>query len=229
MPNNFIKKFLNIEKNEYTPFLLLLIFSFLKGLVIAVLEISIDSLFVISSTPEKLPYLYILIAISTMAVGTIYSFFEEKLSKKKLFIFTQFFLLISLIILFILLIFSRFLNITEIIIQILMVWKAIIYVLSGIIFWSTASLIFNIRQSKRLFGLLSSGEIFAFIIVGFTIPFIIKIIGGTNNLLIISILGLFINILMLFIIYKKYKNNLEAKPEHIDIIEKNRENKTPYL
>ncbi len=225
MPDSFIKKFLNIEKNEYSPFLLFLIFSFFKGLAIAVLEISSDSLFVTGSTPEKLPYLYILIAISTMIVGSIYSFFEAKINKKRLFIFTQLFLFISLIILFIFLLFSKTLNISEQIIQVLMVWKAIIVVLSGIVFWSTASLIFNIRQSKRLFGLLSSGEIFAFIIAGFTIPFIVKIIGGTNNLLLISIIGLFIIILMLFIINKKYKENFEVKPESLDFIEKKREHK----
>lgn len=72
-------------------FILLLIFSFFKGLTIAVLEISIDSLFVIGSSPDKLTYLYIVIDISTMVIGTIYSFFEQKLDKKIICIYSIFF------------------------------------------------------------------------------------------------------------------------------------------
>ncbi|HOJ63140.1 MAG TPA: cyclic nucleotide-binding domain-containing protein [Spirochaetota bacterium] len=229
MKENFIKKIFNIEREEYKPFFLFLIFSFFKGLTIAVLEIAIDSLFVINSNPNSLPYLYIFIAIFTMIAGLIYSFFESRVRPKNLLVFTQIFLFISLIALFILLLFSKILKINEIVIQILMIWKAIIAILSGIVFWSTASLLFNIRQSKRLFGLLSSGEILAFIIAGATIPLIIKIIGGTNNLLIISIIGLFISFLMLSTIKKIYPNKFDIKSENIDIIEKKKENKKPTL
>lgn len=56
-------------------------------------------------------------------------------------------------------------------------------------FWPLAARQFNVRQSKRLFGIVGSGQWIAIVITGFLIPVIVHWIG-TVNLLILAMGGL---------------------------------------
>ena len=64
-------------------------------------------------------------------------------------------------------------------------WYYVIYLLNNLGFWGIASVMFDIRQSKRLFGLISSGDIPAKF-VGYSIAAILVTYVGTENLFLIS-------------------------------------------
>jgi ATP/ADP translocase len=85
-------------------------------------------------------------------------------------------------------------------------------------FWGTVSRLFNLRQGKRLFGIIDTGQILGIIISSFAIPLILAKMHGTHNLFLIcgiSIIGaMFIEI----VISRTYKldgnlNNSETTPE----------------
>lgn len=67
----------------------------------------------------------------------------------------------------------------------MLVWYNVLYLLSSLDFWGLAALLFDIRQSKRLFGIISAGDIPAKFI-GYSVASIIIPIIGPANLLYIG-------------------------------------------
>jgi ATP/ADP translocase len=72
----------------------------------------------------------------------------------------------------------------------------LIYMLVGYAFWGMASIIFNVRESKRLFSIVGAGDIPAKMLGYFSVYAIAPFIG-INNLLWISIVSFFIAFLLL--------------------------------
>ena len=48
----------------------------------------------------------------------------------------------------------------------LAIWNSVVGVLTGLVFWGLAGRVFDVRQAKRLFGLVGSGEAVAGVIAG---------------------------------------------------------------
>jgi ATP/ADP translocase len=72
-------------------------------------------------------------------------------------------------------------------------WFYVLYLLNNLEFWGIASRLFNIRQSKRLFGVVSSGDIPAKFI-GYTLALVFVPYTGTLNLLLLGVVSMLISI-----------------------------------
>ncbi len=59
----------------------------------------------------------------------------------------------------------------------------IVYVLGGIAFWALTARLFDVREAKRLTGLVSAGEVLAFAAGGLLTPYIVSRVGTANLLL----------------------------------------------
>ena len=68
------------------------------------------------------------------------------------------------------------------VIFLLPVWYEVMFVVTGLAFWALAGRLFNLRQGKRLFGLLGTGDTIAEIGVGFATPLLVKAFGAANLL-----------------------------------------------
>ena len=64
----------------------------------------------------------------------------------------------------------------------MLAWFNVLYLLNNLEFWGITSLLFDVRQSKRLFGLISAGDIPAKFI-GYTLALLLVSFIGTANLL----------------------------------------------
>src|SRR5919197_1384036 len=71
----------------------------------------------------------------------------------------------------------------------LLCWLRVLTVLTNLVFWGLAERLFNVRQGKRLFSLIGSGELAASILGGFATPLVVPVLG-THNLLLGSALSL---------------------------------------
>src|ERR687887_784882 len=71
----------------------------------------------------------------------------------------------------------------------LLCWLRVLMVLTNLVFWGLAERLFNVRQGKRLFSLIGSGELAASILGGFATPLVVPVLG-THNLLLGSALSL---------------------------------------
>ncbi len=170
----------NVRPGEGARLLLLLAHSFAQGLSLVFLETPANTLFLSNFPVVTLPYVYIATAVVSTLMGYGYARLEARFAPAKL-------LTVTLVVLsaatgFFYLTFqlhqSKWLAIG------LMIWKDVWWALTGIEFWALAGFLFNVRQGKRLFGVVGTGEVVAGILGGLSVPVIVTHIGTVNLLLI---------------------------------------------
>ncbi|MHC2990395.1 hypothetical protein OB13_01905 [Pontibacter sp. HJ8] len=89
----------------------------------------------------------------------------------------------------------------------LVIWNLVIYLLIGQAFWGMVSMLFNVRESKRLFSIVGAGDLPAkllgYVSVSVLVPFI-----GVTNLLWVSV-GSFI---AAFALLSRYRYSADGSP-----------------
>jgi len=78
-------------------------------------------------------------------------------------------------------------------------------------FWGTVGRIFDIRQGKRIFGFIDTGQVVGVIISSFLIPFLVAVGMQTKNLLYISAVSIFLALIFQLIISSKYPTFLKVR------------------
>ncbi len=145
----------NVRANEVVQVRSLFLHHFFNGLGTATFFIAAITLFLNNHTIKDLPQVFILSGVIMFLVSIMFTTLEHKL---EIHTFNKFILL--------LLIFISGISWVGITYWNPVVWSFLIfagfrslYMLSSLEFWGMSSAAFNIRQSKRLFGLISSGDI----------------------------------------------------------------------
>ena len=103
----------------------------------------------------SLPLGYFLAAAGCMLAGKVYEHFEHRLSLKKL-IRSVMLVTVGLVVLL-----SAGLYFLDPFVEavVLLIGYRAIYLLSGLEFWGLSALVFDVRQSKRIFGIIGSGDL----------------------------------------------------------------------
>lgn len=86
-------------------------------------------------------------------------------------------------------------------------------IVSIISYWGLAGRLFSMRQGKRLFGLVYSGQLFAVILLSAATGPVLGLIGHITNFLLISCLAVALGLLFLVAILWKYRDLLRAEKE----------------
>lgn len=94
---------------------------------------------------------------------------------------------------------------------IMFTWIRVLVYITLITFWGMAGKLFNIRQGKRVFGLIGIGEVISILIGYFSIPLILKVMMA-RDLLFLSSGGLLVCLFFAIIILKTFKTQLSDKP-----------------
>jgi hypothetical protein len=156
-----------------------------------------------------LPYAYLAIAMSLIILNIGYEKLEHKLTPIML---LKYIIIISAIVLvFIMAGFSFADNRTFVFI--LLVWGSLFYMVTGYAYWGLVSLLFNVRESKRVFSVIGSGDIPAKLIGYLCAPLFIPFIG-IQNLLWLAIGSLLLAFLFFQYMEKKYKWEEAIAEEH---------------
>jgi len=204
----FILRILNLEKGEGKLVLLPIVYSFFAGASLAFFVTSSTSLFLSSFERDMLPVSFIAAGSIVWLVGQIYSYLQKQLSFTKVLTIGLGFLLFS-----VLAFLAFFVNSGSLVLVFLLyAWIRVFAYLHAITFWSLAGRLFSLRQGKRVFGLITGGEVIASIFSFFSIPFLLKLIS-TEQLLYISGGSLFFGFIVLVFIVLKYKDKLSLKKE----------------
>ena len=176
--NNFWLKTFNVRAEEVGVVKKLFFLQFFQGAGIAFFLTASLTLLLEKFKIEQIPYVFIFSAILLWISGFIYSKLEHKFPLHRVAFMITIFMIAS-ILLFRLAFFFREDNHF---IFIMLPWFYVLYLLNNLEFWGVASLIFDARQSKRLFAVISAGDIPAkmigYSIAGLTVHYI-----GTINLL----------------------------------------------
>ncbi len=234
-----IYKSLNIEEKEVAPVLLLIVQSVFIGIFYGAYDIGAHTLFLNVFPEDMIPKAYIISGLVGIGLTTAFSKLQTKLKFSKLASYSLLF--VSVIILLMRSMFG-FVN-TNWVVFIVFIFFGPLNIIAILAFWGTVGRIFNLRQGKRLFGIIDTGQIIGIIISSFTIPLIISFLKGTNNILLISALSIFLAMFLEIIISKRFNLSDEDTEEqtqnkNAEIVEKEIEHeqvklkdftKNPYI
>ncbi|MDF1698851.1 MAG: MFS transporter [Saprospiraceae bacterium] len=203
-------KVLNLKPEESGRVVYLFTFAFFVGLFVSFYFALANSLFIEAFGVAKLPQAYIASGFLGLIMMRGFTTLQSKLNIQRVFP-------IVFIVVIIVMISGRFTGTIceECFIQkanaaALFVLAAPLLTLTAICTSGLAFNLFDIRQSKRLFGLSVSGETFASIIGYFMIPILAKILPYDYDLLFFATFGAVGALIMLLLIFKKFSEQFHT-------------------
>jgi AAA family ATP:ADP antiporter len=209
---------LNIKMSESMYVLDLLSVQLFIGLANALINIVAFTLFIYTFKITNLPYAFLVIAGLLLGINMVYEKLEHKLSPQQL---LKIILLTSIGIL-VLLWTGVATQYKYVFVYALLVWSTLFYMVTGYAFWGLVSLLFNLRESKRVFSVVGAGDIPAKLIGYLAAPLLIPLIG-LNNLLLLSVAALVTGLVLLNRLIRKpgwqgilRKANIERHHHHVE-------------
>ncbi len=181
------------------------------GLAQIFLNTAANVLFLDAYGTHYLPHAYIGSGIFGALVGVLYTKIQKHVSLRQLFVG-------NLTLLFVTIVLFRLLFELPGKWPIAALFIALnsILVLNGFVFMPVQGLLFNLRQGKRLFGLISAGGLISAIAGGFAVPVLVKISGGTENLLIFTALSFALMLAILLYIFKAFPDRFSEADKTTD-------------
>ncbi|MFC1745218.1 hypothetical protein ACFL35_14580, partial [Candidatus Riflebacteria bacterium] len=202
---------LDIKKDEGWFVTMLFIHAFINGLALVFLQTSSYTIFLKHFQASQLPFIYILVAIfGTLATfGCLYV--EENLSFQK---YLSFILVLCL---GFTLAFKLALELsgTKWVAFALPVWAEVYWCLLSVELSSALGSALNVRQSKRLLGLIMSGVFIAQVLGGLSIGTCTRLFG-LNNLILMAFIWIFLNTLFLEYLFRVFPDKFESAGDEDD-------------
>ena len=146
-----------LEAGEGRTASLMLAHAFCMGLATVFFETAASALFLTRFPATAIPIVYIAAAIVSVVVGLAYAKLERRIAFWPLMTGTLAFLAGSV------LMFRVAISFTDaaIVVFALFVWYRLLSILTDVEYWAVATRLYDIRQAKRLFGFIGSGEVTA--------------------------------------------------------------------
>ncbi len=176
---------LSLEPGEGRGAKLMLAHSFAMGLSTVFFETAASALFLARFEKDALPYVYIAAAVLNTMTGLFYSAALDRLPFASLMRGTILFLLVSVVTLR----GGLALSSAGTIFFLLLVFYRVLSALTDLEYWAVAGRLYDVRQAKRLYGMIGTGEVLARIAGSFSIPLLLQVVD-VRNLLLVSALAL---------------------------------------
>ena len=203
----FLRKIFRARPGEWGPVLLLQLLVFLIIAILLMVKPTASALFLNEYGAVGLPYMFVVTAFLAAVVSTGYAFALRYNSLIRV-------MLASLTILLAILVVCAWLmkypSIRPAVSVALYLWVALFGVLAASQFWMMASFVFDVRQAKRLFGLIGAGAIAGGIAGGYLTNIFVQDIG-TRNLIFLAAFLLLPCIFLTAFIWKRYVSQTRSK------------------
>ena len=200
-------KAFDVREGESVRAVLMQMNIFLLISTLLIVKPTVNALFLSKLGVEKLPIVFVLVAISAALVVTLYSRLLSRQSLEKIIIRT---LVFSILVLLFFGIMLRLNFLEGGILYLFYIFVSIFAVLSTSQFWILANLVFNAREAKRLFGFIGAGAIAGGIFGGYLTSLLAPFIGSENLLFVCAALLL----CCIPIVRHVWKNFVEAAPNY---------------
>ncbi|NID10360.1 cyclic nucleotide-binding domain-containing protein [Fibrivirga algicola] len=149
-----VNRSLGIRAEEGKTVRLFFSHNFLLGIGTVLVYVAANVLLLENHPEASLPIAYIASGIGMAVVGRIYAHFEHHLALQQLATRVLWSVIVLTAVIAAFVVFGRSVGVAITI----MVGYRIIYLLTNLEFWAVSALVFDVRQSKRLFGVISSGD-----------------------------------------------------------------------
>ena len=174
-----VRQFLDVRPGEAARIGSMAAFLFFLLAANNVIKIVRDSLFLSRFPITQLPYVYLLAALVAGAVISIYSRYASRFSLSQVILGSHAFLISNVIIFWLLIAFYDF----GWVLYAFYIWSAIVGLVVVAQFWTLANDMFNLREGKRLFGILTAAGTLGAMTGGLAANFAVKFFFGTHQLL----------------------------------------------
>lgn len=195
------RKFLASRESRLVALMFLLAF-LIEGLPRVFTASAAEALFIKSYGAQSLPYIYVISATVIPVFGIFYLRLQRSLPYSVLLVASLIFDGVALIALRL-----GALGAAPIVSGVIAVWFEVEWVITSMALWGLANQLFDVRQSKRVYGIIGSGELVATIAGGFLTPAIVRVVG-TTGLLLCSAVGVFAGAALIFSIARFFAPNL---------------------
>ena len=170
-------KLFDIREGEATVATLMFFYGFLIIASLSVLKPIRSSLFLVRFGNEKLPFVYVLVALFSALVAVVYSKYSKKVRLYRLIQITLVISITTLMAFWSLLYFGYE---SAWFLYAFYIWVAIFGVITGTQFWLLSNEIYNAREAKRLFGLIGAGAICGGIFGGYLTSYLAPRLSTEN-------------------------------------------------
>ncbi|MFP4555854.1 MAG: hypothetical protein ACLFNU_03190 [Bacteroidales bacterium] len=198
---------LNIRRDEIVPVSLLLFQSVFLGFFLGAFDVGANTLFLNSFEQSMIAKAFVISGFVGIILTSIYSYFQSKVKFSTL-------AAMNLAIVFVIIVLLRagyYFSDTKWLAFSLFVLMGPLNIVALVGFWGTVGRIFDLRQGKRIFGFIDTGQVVGVIISSLSIPFLITIGFVTKDLLYISGVSIFLAVILQLIISSKYPLKLKVK------------------
>lgn len=196
-------RWFNLRPEESARTLLMFLFYTSTSVGMLWFEVSTAALFIGEYGADSLPWIYIASAGIGTGLGFLYSWMQKVLPLRSVIV------LIGLLMALPLPLFWFGLNTAVMFtyaVFLMRLWVEALYVLSELNTSITANQLFNIREIKRTFPLVSSGILMADVLSGFSLPLLRSLIG-LENLVLLACLMMIMGAGVLFYISRHYRQS----------------------
>jgi HEAT repeat protein len=184
-PNSLMRRFLrivNLRPDEAERTFLMFLFYGMTSIGAVWLEYSSSTLFLETYRAENLVWIYISTAFVVTTLGVFYSWLQKLFPLRWVMLGISLLLALPLPLAWMGLM-QKGTYLFMVAVFAIRLWVEGIYVLSNINNDIAANQLFNIREIKRAFPLISTGIIVAEIVGGFSYPFLVRWVGAINMIL----------------------------------------------
>ena len=165
LSGNYILRALNVRHEESWQVRQFMFLSFLQGFGVAVFFTVSNAIFLSHFTVDELPIVYMVAAVLMFLTGRVYSYFDKNFPVARVLKGALIVIILSIVLLSWALSTGNYIWLPVI----FMVWHRILFLISDTGFWSLPTLLFDVRQAKRLFSVISGGDVPAQLIGSLTV------------------------------------------------------------
>jgi len=201
--DSWILKTMNIQPEETRAVFLLIAFSFFTGLTLSFYFTASNAIFLKHFDPTMIPVSFIASGVLIYLAWFIFSKADRKISFSAQVRLKMAFVLITVLAISA----GVYLLNNSWLIFIMYTWVRIVVYITLVTFWGIAGKLFNIRQGKRIFGLIGIGEVISIMIGYFSIPLILTFLKATD-LLFLSSGTLLLCFIMALVILRTFRSQL---------------------
>lgn len=208
-----IARALNIEKNEQSSVFILIIQSVFIGFFAGSFDVGAQSLFLSVYDASLIPKAFVLSGVVGIFITSVYTRLQARMK------FSGFALINYIFIALITLLLRLGFEFTDDkrLVFAVFVMMGPLTIISFLGFWGTVGRLYTLRQGKRLFGLIDTGQILGIIIVSFAIPVLITLHFKVLNTLLVGTVSIILALVLQIIITNRFSfQRVEQKSESKD-------------
>jgi len=198
---------LNIRRDEVLPVSLFMFQSVFLGVFLGAFDVGANTLFLKAFDSSMISKAFAISGLIGIGLTSLYSYFQGRIIFSRLSIFN----LLGVFLITFLLRFGYFFTDSKWLAFGLFVMMGPLNIVALVGFWGTVSRIFDLRQGKRIFGIIDTGQVVGVILSSWAVPFLVANGFKTNNLLYISAVSIFISFIIQLFISSSFPDKLKGK------------------